>query len=193
MYYRSTTITVKRNSITFSLKILYCLKLHFITISAINFEKIGLHIIRNIEVCLLDINESNTSPPSIRKSLNFILVSVNINMAKKAVNAIIIPLLSIKVKGRCSLMFSVVFPCIVFTKYVYGTSLSGVNNPEKAASTTTTISHFIHLLFVVIILYGFCLFSCIFIFLFSFCLFNNSILSFIFVLYHNYLYLLIKS
>ena len=53
----------------------------------------------------------------------------------------------INVNGRCSLILSVVFPCIVLYKYVYGVSPSGVNSPVSAHIIITNINHFVAVFF----------------------------------------------
>ena len=122
-------------------------------------------ISENIDNCLLDSSIKNASPPIINKSLNFIFIFVNVNTAKNIIIVHKTSGCSAIVIGKCSFIFFVVFPCIVFTKYVYGVSPSGVNSPVNAHIIIITINHLTFLFFVIFILYGFCIDLLLFIFI----------------------------
>ena len=68
----------------------------------------------NIEDCLCDENVKYNNPPSINKSHILIFVSVNINNPITNINTHIISILFINTNGKCSDIFFILIPCIVF-------------------------------------------------------------------------------
>ena len=113
----------------------------------------------SIDNCLLDISVSKISPPNMKKSFNLIFVSVNINIDNAITITAIVALDSISTIGKCSFMLFVVFPFIVFTRYVYGVSPSGVNSPVNIHIIIISINHLTLSFLCIFILYGFCLLS----------------------------------
>ena len=137
----------------------------------------------NIDTCLLDINANRVNPPIKNKSLNLILTFVNINNVITKVKHISNGLSSINVRGRCSLILCVVFPCIILQVYVYGISFRGVSNPVKI-QITIIMNNFRTLSFFSILnLYGFFLLSFCFIMNFSKLVLDFSICLFRFAIF----------
>ena len=97
-------------------------------------------------ICLPDINDITKRPNIIKPSDNLILTLVNISGTN---NIRIYPhtkALRISINGLCSSIYSVVFPIIIFIKYVYGVKPIGVSNPINKL-TTKTISKYLTFLF----------------------------------------------
>ena len=93
--------------------------LSYLLINAtINLANINAPTISSIDTWRLDINDINTNPASINKSHNFIFVSVNIKTNKNSTRTVNVFKSLINVSGKCSLILSIVLPCIVFIKYV---------------------------------------------------------------------------
>ena len=120
----------------------------------------------NIVSCLFEENIRKVSPPIINKSDNLIFVFVNVRTAINITIVHKIGTLFINVNGKCSFMFSVVFPCIVLYKYVNGVLPIGVKNPVKIHIIITSINHFTFLFLFNKILYifWFSLYSFLFLF-----------------------------
>ena len=107
-----------------------------------NLFNIIEHIITNIVDCLFEYNINKISPPSINKSTNLIFISVNVNNAINIINTHSTSTQFTNVIGKCSFMFCVVFPCIVFTKYVYGVVPNGVTSPVNTHIIITITKYF---------------------------------------------------
>ena len=77
----------------------------------------------------------------MNKSATLIFDFVKIKSERIIISVHIIGILFASVNGKCSFIFWVVFPCIVFTKYVYGVVPNGVNSPVNKQIIIIKISH----------------------------------------------------
>ena len=116
--------------------------LYLINISVISLFNITAPIKYSIDACLLDNIVSSVKPDNINKSDNLIFTLVNAIVATYIPNSTNNFILSANTTGKCSFIFFVLIPCIVFIRYVYGVSPRGVSNPVNKHIINITISHF---------------------------------------------------